>query len=145
MSDPYLSAKALGISELERAALIRTMEVLAREQIVFDMSTPCSTRGERQPEEPDVTSLRATPACDTHLCIGGTMSILMQHEMQVPAEITPEAGDEAFRYVLDDIPHTHRLRELFYGRLSSAIEPTDGIAAIKQFLSGNTSDPWLMD
>lgn len=144
----------LGITAEEHAALVATIDVLRAEQVIFDMGRTCSVRtgnyeddeerldAEMSFEPGDNTSYPQSP-CGTACCIGGTMSLLMQNGMKLPARITPEMGDAAKRFVWEQNVSGRPLNALFWDVTDSGILPAEGIAAIEQFLAGNTIDPWL--
>lgn len=141
-STNYLPAKQLGITEEERTAMIATIDVLRLEQVHFDMSTIATSNGGSQ------------PPCGTHACIGGTMSLLMQNGMKLPAKVTHEMREQARTYVQGHEPYIGegsnfmvdmdrtKLTRLFYDVVDSDVPPAEGIKAIEQFLTGNAASPW---
>lgn len=137
----YKTHEELGITAHERAALVATIGVLEQEQTVFDMSMSCSVREDCEPDSGDVTTNIPTSPCGTNLCIGGTMSILMQNGLKLPDLITPTMGSVASAYVNKSNCHS-ALSRLFWDVTDTDVEPSEGIEAIERFLTGNTLDPW---
>ncbi len=142
----HLSASELGITEQQRDALIKTIDVLKAEQVVFTMGTSCYN--------PIVVSDGAAPACGTRACIGGTMGLIMANGGTFPERVTNEMVKSAAGFVDANDPwglnhglydrNRSILTPLFYDNLEEGTTPADGIAAIERFLAGNKSDPWLV-
>lgn len=136
----YLTADELGITPEQRQALIRTIDVLRLEQIVFDMGNICTVKssgyGRKISHEPKYS-------CDTNCCIGGSMSLLMQNAMSMPKTVTPAMGDVAHSFTMG-FKDSGVFHHLFFDDTTEN-DPSKGIAAIERFLRGNTEDPWLVD
>lgn len=137
MSKTYLSADELGITKIEREAMIATIDVLRSEQITFNMAVPYSADGGRH-------LTKTQPACGTNLCIGGAMSLLMQNGMKIPADVTPEMAERCNEFVMSHDGLDDALEPLFFDTIDSDLMPSEGIAAIERFLTGHTHDPWKM-
>ncbi len=149
MNELYLSAQELGISEQERDALIKTIEVLEAEQIVFNMAVTCDISDDAPAEAYNAPS----HPCGTRACIGGTMSLIMQNGGTLPRSITPKMRDRASDFVgrhtcypsslnglmSVDMDRT-RFTRLFYDYEGNET-PAQGVTAIKLFLRGNKF-PW---
>lgn len=144
-----LTAEELGILPLELEALLWVRDAL--DPTIPDHNLPAWIRFDMD-EWLDVTLEEPLAKCETICCIGGSMELYLSGltSRAVGEVLTSTEYHDALRILpkrAGSTLHTFSiaLDQLFYSYKSSRNTRKGAVAAIDRFLSGNTSNPWMLD